>query len=210
MDCLLAAFTTLVASAVERPDERADALTVLSPPDAELLARVNDTTVTYPHDTLTALMQHGLGHHASDRTARARPALMIHEADGAWSTWTAAQLEASTNQLAQQLRDQYGVGRGTFVGVCAQRGAPMVVALVAVIKAGGAYVPLDPTLPPARLAYQLADCGAGLVLTSAGDPTVDAALSAAFALLPAGVTPPHRVPVANAPASTGTRASPAA
>ena len=207
VDCLLAAFTTLVASAVERPDERADALTVLSPPDAELLARVNDTTVTYPHDTLTALMQHGLGHHASDRTARARPALMIHEADGAWSTWTAAQLEASTNQLAQQLRDQYGVGRGTFVGVCAQRGAPMVVALVAVIKAGGAYVPLDPTLPPARLAYQLADCGTGLVLTSAGDPTVDAALSAAFALLPAGVTPPHRVPVANAPASTGTRAA---
>ena len=202
VESLLASFGTLIASAVERPDDPATTLALLPPSDVALLARVNDTAVTYPHDTLTALLQHGLGARAAEApvggAAHAGPAMLVHEHDGSLTTWTAAQLDLRANDVAQQLRDVHGVTRGTFVGVCAQRGAAMVISLLAVIKAGGAYVPLDPALPAARLAYQLADCGTALVLTAAGDAVADAALVAAMALLPSGSTHPHVVSVANA------------
>ena len=45
------------------------------------------------------------------------------------------------------------------------RSVELVVAILGVLKAGGAYLPLDPELPPARLAEQVAEAGAGLLLT---------------------------------------------
>src|SRR5262249_2497468 len=41
-----------------------------------------------------------------------------------------------------------------------------VAALVATVKSGGAFVPLDPGYPAARLAFQLADAQASVVLTT--------------------------------------------
>ncbi|MFE0462256.1 AMP-binding protein, partial [Kitasatospora sp. NPDC058965] len=72
-------------------------------------------------------------------------------------------LDERANQLAHLLRES-GVGPGTAVGVCAVRGPGTVVALLAVLKAGGHYLPLDPEYPAERLAFMLADSGAGLVL----------------------------------------------
>ena len=44
------------------------------------------------------------------------------------------------------------------------REVSLVVCLLAVLEAGGAFVPLDPAAPPQRLAWQLADSGAMIVL----------------------------------------------
>ena len=52
-----------------------------------------------------------------------------------------------------------------LVGLCMDRSASMVAALLAVLKSGGAYVPLDPSFPDQRLAYMLRDSGARLLLT---------------------------------------------
>ncbi|MET7339604.1 amino acid adenylation domain-containing protein, partial [Nonomuraea sp. NPDC005650] len=52
--------------------------------------------------------------------------------------------------------------------MCLPRGVDLVVAVLAVWKAGAAYLPLDPTYPTDRLAFLLADSGAGLLL-STGD-----------------------------------------
>jgi amino acid adenylation domain-containing protein len=75
-----------------------------------------------------------------------------------------AELEARANRLAHHLV-RAGVGPEARVGICLERGAEMIVALLAVLKAGGAYVPLEPAYPAERLAFMLADSGVALLLT---------------------------------------------
>ncbi len=77
---------------------------------------------------------------------------------------TYAELDARAEALAAGLRAR-GVGPDVRVGVCLERSAELVVALLATLKAGGAYVPLDPEYPADRLAYMLADSGAPVLLT---------------------------------------------
>jgi natural product biosynthesis luciferase-like monooxygenase protein/amino acid adenylation domain-containing protein/non-ribosomal peptide synthase protein (TIGR01720 family) len=88
------------------------------------------------------------------------------------------ELERGANRLAHLLRER-GVGPETRVGVCMERGIPVIVALLGILKAGGAYVPLDPGNPPERLREVFADAGVALVLTHAP----------AGARLPAGIEP---------------------
>lgn len=73
-------------------------------------------------------------------------------------------LNERANQLAHYLRQQ-GVGPETLVGVCAERSAAMVVAILGVLKAGGAYVPLAADYPRERLAYMVADSNISILLT---------------------------------------------
>ncbi len=57
-----------------------------------------------------------------------------------------AELDARANRIAQALRSR-GVGRGQRVGLCVERGADMLAAVLGILKAGAAYVPLDPVVP---------------------------------------------------------------
>ena len=75
-----------------------------------------------------------------------------------------AGLDARANRLARRLAG-LGVGPEARVGLCLERGAELVAAMLAVLKAGGGYVPLDPTHPPARLGLMLADSGAAVLVT---------------------------------------------
>ena len=74
------------------------------------------------------------------------------------------ELNAQANRLAHHLRGQ-GVGPDVIVAVCLERSLQLVLALMAVLKAGGAFLALDPDLPAERLAFQLDDTGAPIVLT---------------------------------------------
>ncbi|HVH13730.1 MAG TPA: amino acid adenylation domain-containing protein, partial [Longimicrobium sp.] len=51
------------------------------------------------------------------------------------------------------------------VGLCLERGAEAIVALLAILKAGGGYLPLDPDQPAERLLGMLADADARVLIT---------------------------------------------
>ena len=75
------------------------------------------------------------------------------------------ELNARANQLAHHLIN-LGVAPEALVGVCLERSAELVVALLAILKSGGAYLPLNPEYPDARLAYLLADAAPVLILST--------------------------------------------
>lgn len=79
---------------------------------------------------------------------------------------TYRQLADRVAELATALMDA-GVGRGDRVGICLDRTAEYVVAMLAVLSTGAAYVPLDVTHPQSRISFALQDSGAKVVVTSA-------------------------------------------
>ncbi|HEV2146075.1 MAG TPA: amino acid adenylation domain-containing protein [Longimicrobiaceae bacterium] len=79
-------------------------------------------------------------------------------------TLTYAALDGEAGRFAHHLRGR-GVLPGERVGVCVERSAEMMVALLGVLKAGAAYVPLDPSYPPERLSLVLEDAGIGVLVT---------------------------------------------
>jgi amino acid adenylation domain-containing protein len=89
---------------------------------------------------------------------------------------TYADLAARSASVAAALRTS-GVQAGDSVGICMERTASLVVALLGVHRAGAAYVPLDPAYPADRIAYVLGDAGVRAVITdavaSASLPKVD-------------------------------------
>jgi amino acid adenylation domain-containing protein len=77
------------------------------------------------------------------------------------------ELVARSNQLAHALRAA-GMTSGARVGVCCERGAGMIVAVLGVLGAGAAYVPIDPAYPGARVALVVADARLAAVVVSPG------------------------------------------
>ncbi|HSM06623.1 MAG TPA: amino acid adenylation domain-containing protein [Longimicrobiales bacterium] len=87
---------------------------------------------------------------------------------------TYAELDARSNRLANHLVAA-GVRPGGLVGLCLERTADLVVALVAAWKAGAGYVPMDPGHPPARLALisRRADLDAVVTVSALADRVAD-------------------------------------
>jgi amino acid adenylation domain-containing protein len=104
----------------------------------------------------------GALHRVFERRAAATPDAAAVLADGVSLSYR--ELNERANRLARVLRER-GAGPETLVGVCVERGAELMPALLAVLKTGAAYVPLDPINPDDRLAYVIADSGAALVVT---------------------------------------------
>ncbi|MBT2440941.1 amino acid adenylation domain-containing protein [Streptomyces sp. ISL-36] len=84
------------------------------------------------------------------------------------TTVTYRSLVRRAGRLAHALRE-LGVAPGDRVGVCLDRGAELVVVLLAVLTAGAVYVPLDPTSPADRLASTAQDAGLNVVLVDTAD-----------------------------------------
>jgi aspartate racemase len=77
---------------------------------------------------------------------------------------TYAELNRKANRLARKLRD-LGIRHESMVGVCLERSAELIVAVLAVLKAGGAYVPVDAEYPSERISYMLADTQTSVMVT---------------------------------------------
>lgn len=77
-------------------------------------------------------------------------------------------LDNLTNSIAHNLREEYGVGEGTIVGVLIDRSELMAILPLAIMKAGGAYMPLDPHFPQDRLSFMAEDAGLSLIIEDDG------------------------------------------
>jgi len=152
---MMAHFQQLIDSILADPEQPLASINMLSQQEREqLLVEFNATDADYPLDDSI----HGL----FEQTAAARPeaeALVVGT-----QRIDYGQLNQRSNQLARYLAAMQ-VGPGTLVGVCMERNADMVVALLAILKAGAAYVPIDPNYPADRVAYMLQDSAAPVVLT---------------------------------------------
>ena len=73
-------------------------------------------------------------------------------------------LNNSANQFARLLKE-YGIKRGSIVGLSVDRSPEIVIVMLAIVKSGAAYVPLDPEYPQARIEFMLEDTEAGFLIT---------------------------------------------
>ncbi|MFL2416873.1 amino acid adenylation domain-containing protein, partial [Xanthomonas protegens] len=133
---------------------------------ARMLSEWNDTALDYPREARL----HDLFEAQAQRTPDAI-ALVAGE-----DRLSYAELNRRANRLSRYLL-RLGVTPDDRVGLCLERKAGMMVALLATLKSGGAYVPLDPTYPPDRLAQILQDATPRVVLADAvGRPVLAQAL----------------------------------
>ncbi|MGY0058381.1 amino acid adenylation domain-containing protein [Streptomyces sp. LZ34] len=130
-----------------------------------VLVEFNDTAADYP--------RHRCVHHLfAERAARNPRATAVTCGD---TSLDYGELDRRSSALAGYLRSR-GIGPGALVGVCLDRSAELLTALLGIMKSGAAYVPLDPIYPRDRIAHMLEDTGLPLVVTE----------SALAAGLPAG------------------------
>ncbi|MEM9742741.1 MAG: amino acid adenylation domain-containing protein [Pseudomonadota bacterium] len=77
-----------------------------------------------------------------------------------------ADLWQHSGEVARHLKRQ-GLGGGSVVGLCLERGISAAVGLLGILRSGAAYLPLDPTFPTGRLSYMLKRAKVTRVLTEA-------------------------------------------
>jgi len=90
-----------------------------------------------------------------------RASTAIVAPDGEWSY---AKLHDRTLSMASALLAA-GVKPGDPVGLCTDRCADMVAAMLAILRCGAAFVPFDPAYPADRLEYMLQDTGIRVLIT---------------------------------------------
>ena len=146
---------TILEEVVKNPDQRISAIALLSPEERrQQLYTWNATQAAFPRDACI----HEL---FSLQASQTPDAIAIYTENQALSY---AVLHLRVQRLASYLRQQ-GVRSGVLVGLCLERSAEMLVAMLGILGAGGAYIPLDPSYPRDRIQFMLADSQAPLLLT---------------------------------------------
>jgi amino acid adenylation domain-containing protein/non-ribosomal peptide synthase protein (TIGR01720 family) len=146
---------TLLRSGVAGPRQPVGALDILDAGEREsLVVGVNRTSAPYAAEGTVA----ELFEEQASRTPAA-PAVRCGDA-----VLSFAELNAQANRLARLLRRR-GVGPDVPVALFLERSAETIVAMLGVLKAGGAYVPLSLDSPKDRLARQLAEIEAPVVIS---------------------------------------------
>ncbi|KAK6342447.1 hypothetical protein TWF718_007850 [Orbilia javanica] len=103
-------------------------------------------------------------HEIIERNVRASP---FAEAVYGWDkTFTYAELDKLSSQLAENLVRKFSIGAERFVPLLFEKSAWFVVAIMGVIKAGAAFVPLDINHPRQRLEEIIRQVGATVILAS--------------------------------------------
>jgi non-ribosomal peptide synthetase component F len=146
-------YVTLLAAALANPAQAISQLPLLTADERrQLLIDWNQTASEYPSEKcLQQLFEEQVARTPEREAVRCGEEALSYQ-----------ELNQRANQLAHYLRRQ-GVQANDRVGLCLERSAGMMVAVLGILKAGAAYVPLNADNPPARLKQQLE--GAKAVIT---------------------------------------------
>ncbi|MCA2218363.1 non-ribosomal peptide synthetase [Jidongwangia harbinensis] len=148
--------TAVLATALNDPQRRVAELVPMTPAERhDLLVSWNGTATVPDSPDVADLVA---------RAASADPDATAVTADR--RQWSYAELERGANRLAHRLVE-LGAGPERLVGLLLEPGAPMVVAMLAVLRSGAAYLPLDPGGPAARRTDLLAEARPAVLLTTA-------------------------------------------
>ncbi len=158
IDRWIGAFRSLLAGVAAAPDLPWSEAPLLSPAERQALLS------WWPYDGPSGAGA-GCLHRIFEERAAAAPGAPAVTAEGAALTYE--ELNRKATGLARHLR-RIGVGPEVRVGVCLERSADLLVAILGTLKAGGAYVPLDPSYPAERLGFLAEDSGAPVILTEQG------------------------------------------
>ncbi len=155
MELLGGRLARLLESALAAPQTAIEDLAVLSPAEERwLLVDLNRSAAEHPSDRcLHQLFEDQVERSPGEPAVRAGAVELSYR-----------ELDDQAGRLARHL-SALGVGPEAPVAIFLRRSPAAVVATLGVLKAGGAYVPLDPAYPRERLAFQLADSRALVVLT---------------------------------------------
>ncbi|MDJ0839693.1 MAG: non-ribosomal peptide synthase/polyketide synthase [Acidobacteriota bacterium] len=124
-----------------------------------VLVEWNRTQAAYPSEkTIADLIAESIAANPNEQ------ALVCCDSNGEITRMSYRQLNIQVNRMTTWLLDM-GIGPDTPVGICMNRTAEMVTAMLAVQRAGGAYVPMDPAYPHERIAYTIADAGLKIMLS---------------------------------------------
>lgn len=159
-DRLLGHLSTMLEAVAADPGLMVDQLPLLTPEEQTALANWNRTERDFgAPTTITTLIQGA----AANRGGQA--ALVVGDVVLSWDA-----LIARGNQLAHHLQ-ALGVGPDVPVALAIERSADLIVGMYGILAAGGAYVPLLPDQPLARLAQQLQESGAKIIVTTSAHTT---------------------------------------
>lgn len=149
----LDAFEQLIDAVTSQGDATLKSLNMLTQADKNTLSAWNATDAPLPQQT-------SIQRFFEEQTDRTPHAIALRAKD---RSFTYQELDRHANALAHKLR-KTGITHETLVGICAERRAETVVAILAVLKAGGAYVPIDPKYPKDRISHILTDSAAPVLL----------------------------------------------
>jgi amino acid adenylation domain-containing protein len=148
-------FQTLLAGIASTPDDLITKMAVITPRERQTISHSwNATRADYPSQTCVHTL-------VQSQAEKSPDAFAVTSWDG---QFTYRQLIEKSMTIASRLQAA-GVGTGHLVGVCIERSAAMIAAILGVLQAGSAYVPMDPAFPAERLALMLDDARCSAVLT---------------------------------------------
>lgn len=145
---------TLLQSILEKPHLPLGSLPLIDNIQQATLSAFNATDIQLPKYSLPIQIS------KLSETHDIHPAII----DGLGKAWSYGELEISSNRISSHLY-HLGIKAGDIVGVCAQRSAELIIAVLGIMKSGAAYLAIDPDYPENRVKFMLEDGGAVAVIT---------------------------------------------
>ncbi|XLS29490.1 non-ribosomal peptide synthase/polyketide synthase [Flavobacteriaceae bacterium M23B6Z8] len=156
MERMLLHYERLLAHIISNPEASIDNFSILTPAEEnQLLNNFAGSHLAYPRKSSVVDL--------FEKQVKSTPeaiALSFGETQLSYK-----ELNKRVNQLASYLIKK-GIGENSFVGICLDRSADLLIAVLGVIKTGAAYVPIDTSYPEERIAFMLSDTNAAYLITN--------------------------------------------